>query len=132
MSRNYLLHLQNLGRDEALAKWKSEPFYSSATALGIDIGLEGIGIYLRQGKTEVYAKTVDVSDVLPGANALEKRRLLRHARRNRANKHTRLLRLDALLTKHGSRCPGKTISLLTSTVILLKCGTVPSDRKVMD
>ncbi len=107
ISRNYLLHLQNTGLEAAQTKWNSNVFYTRAVSLGIDIGLEGIGIYLRKGREEIYAKTVDVSDVLPGADALEKRRLLRHARRNRANKRTRLSRLDALLVKHGMPLPWK-------------------------
>jgi|GEM_PF-1117746 len=105
ISRNYLLHLQHLGRDEAQKKWVSDAYYQSAVSLGIDIGLEGIGLYLRKGRDEIFAKTIDVSDVLPGANALEKRRQLRHARRNRTNKRTRLSRLDALLTAHGLPLP---------------------------
>jgi hypothetical protein len=107
-SRNYLLKLQNgTNLEELGASWRNHGFYQTSVVLGIDIGLEGIGLYLRKGSEEMFAKTVDVSDVLPGANALEKRRLLRHARRNRANKRTRLSRLDALLVKHGLPLPWK-------------------------
>lgn len=105
ISRNYLLHLQNGSRESAHVTWASHPYYTSAVSLGVDIGLEGIGLYLRRGREEIYAKTVDVSDVLPAANALENRRLLRHARRNRTNKLTRLSRLDALLVRHGLPLP---------------------------
>lgn len=107
-SQHYLLKLQKeTNRDDLAAAWQQHKFYKTALVLGIDIGLEGIGIYLRKGREEVFAKTVDVNNVLPGANALENRRQMRHGRRNRANKRTRLSRLDALLMKHGLPLPWK-------------------------
>ncbi len=37
--------------------WANDPFYTSAVVLGIDVGIEGIGIWLRKGRNRVYART---------------------------------------------------------------------------
>ena len=44
---------------ERAKNWLESDFYSSAIVLGLDIGLEGIGIYLRRGLEEIFAKTLD-------------------------------------------------------------------------
>ena len=85
--------------DTLLAKWRSHPFYTSAVVLGLDIGLEGIGVCVREGREILYAKTW-LYDV-PEAARLEGRRQLRGARHCRANRKTRLFRLRALFEKHG-------------------------------
>lgn len=82
-----------------LAKWQSHPFYQSAVVLGLDVGLEGIGVCVRHGREILYAKTW-LYDV-PEAARLEDRRQLRGARHCRANHKTRLHRLQMLFEKHG-------------------------------
>lgn len=83
----------------ASKKWLTHDFYSSAVVLGIDIGLEGIGLYLRNGPREVYAKTILFPT--PEAKPLAKRRLFRSSRHARKNRKTRLKRLKALFLRHG-------------------------------
>lgn len=86
-------------RDAALAKWQAHPFYRSAVVLGLDVGLEGIGVCVRRGGKILYAKTW-LYDV-PAAARLEGRRQLRSARHCRANRKTRLHRLRLLFAQHG-------------------------------
>jgi hypothetical protein len=83
----------------AAAKWSAHEFYQSAVVLGIDIGMEGIGVYLRHGREEVYARTW-MFDV-PKAKALAGRRSKRAWRRSRKNRKTRLHRLKLLFAHHG-------------------------------
>jgi hypothetical protein len=85
--------------DSLLATWKSHPFYTSAVVLGLDVGLEGIGVCVRRGREVLYAKTW-LYDV-PAAARLEGRRQLRGARHCRGNRNTRLHRLRQLFAKHG-------------------------------
>ena len=100
--RDYLLRLPDCTKEQVLESWLRHPFFETSLVLGIDIGLEGIGLYLRKGKEELFAQTVDLGTVLPAkSDALEKRRQARHARRCRTNRNVRLRRLDALLEKHG-------------------------------
>jgi hypothetical protein len=33
-------------------------FYTKAVVLGIDIGIQGVGVYLRKGAQEIFAKTL--------------------------------------------------------------------------
>lgn len=97
--KTYTLHSAPPQGGEASAKWSEAPFYKSALVMGIDIGLEGIGVYLRKGPKEIFAKTF-LFDV-PETGRLEGRRqkrAWRHARKNRA---TRRKRLNALMEKHG-------------------------------
>lgn len=102
-TRNYLLKVQaDTDQGKLLANWKQHRFYQSALVLGIDIGLEGIGVYLRQGEEELFARTLDLSGVLPEkSDALANRRQMKHARRCRHNRRIRMRRLDELLEKHG-------------------------------
>jgi hypothetical protein len=67
--------------------------------LGLDVGLEGIGVCVRRSREILYAKTW-LYDV-PAAARLEGRRQLRGARHCRANRKTRLNRLRMLFEKHG-------------------------------
>jgi hypothetical protein len=82
-----------------LAKWQTHPFYTSAVVLGLDVGLEGIGVCVRRGREILYARSW-LYDV-PQAARLAGRRQLRGARHCRANRKTRLARLRALFEKHG-------------------------------
>ena len=50
--------------------WKAHPFYKSAVVLGIDIGIEGIGLWLRKGPKPIFAHTFRVS--LPVSAPLKK------------------------------------------------------------
>lgn len=84
---------------ERSCKWQEHEFYRSAVVLGLDIGLDGIGIYLRRGLREVFARTLDFE--LPEAEALAGRRQKRAWRHCRKNRATRLHRLEMLFKKHG-------------------------------
>lgn len=52
--------------------WKNDPFYTKAIVLGIDIGIEGIGLWLRKGPKPIFAQTFLVS--LPASAPLKNRR----------------------------------------------------------
>ena len=80
-------------------EWKKHPFYQSASVLGLDIGLKGIGVCVRRGPEIVYARTW-VYDV-PEAERLAFRRAQRAARHCRSNRRTRLKRLRKLMELHG-------------------------------
>lgn len=87
-------------RDAALNYWNAHPFYAPGTVvLGIDIGIEGIGIAVRQGTELLYCKTLLVD--LPEAQALAERRAFRASRHARKNRRTRMRRLRLLFEKHG-------------------------------
>lgn len=91
-----------LERKKAIAVefWANDPFYASdSVVLGLDIGIEGIGICIRRGKEILYRKTLLVE--LPEAAALADRRLKRSSRRARKNKKLRMRRLRLLFQKHG-------------------------------
>jgi hypothetical protein len=79
--------------------WHGQDFYRSAVVLGIDIGLEGIGLYLRKGAEEVFARSVILE--LPEAKALAGRRAKRAGRHCRKNRKRRLHRLKLLFAKYG-------------------------------
>ena len=49
--------------------WLSRPFYKDAVVLGVDIGIEGIGLCLRKGPEVIYNKTLPFD--LPQAEALK-------------------------------------------------------------
>lgn len=81
-------------------KWNNDPFYAPDTVvLGLDIGIEGIGIAVRRGTEWLYAKTLLVD--LPEAQALAERRAFRAARHARKNRRTRMRRLQELFAAHG-------------------------------
>jgi hypothetical protein len=79
--------------------WQEHEFYRSAIVLGLDIGLNGIGIYLRRGPREIFARTLDFE--LPDAGALAARRQKRAWRHCRKNRATRLRRLRKLFEAYG-------------------------------
>ena len=85
--------------DSTLQHWKAHPFYTQAVVLGLDVGLEGIGVCVRQGKSILYARTWQYD--VPEAARLEDRRQKRAWRHCRANRKTRLHRLKLLFEKHG-------------------------------
>ena len=88
-----------VSHQNALLRWQEHDFYTSAVVLGIDMGLEGIGVYLRKGPEVLYEKTLMYR--IPQTNALEQRRQFRAARRCRKNRRTRLKRLEKLFRRHG-------------------------------
>ncbi|MCX6928650.1 MAG: hypothetical protein NT154_36375, partial [Verrucomicrobia bacterium] len=79
--------------------WVQHEFYRTAVVLGIDIGLEGIGLYLRRGPNEIFARSVMME--LPQAEALADRRQKRGWRHCRKNRKRRLHRLKMLFAMHG-------------------------------
>ena len=82
-----------------LEKWTNHDFFAPDTVvLGIDIGIEGIGIAIRKGTELVYCKTLLVD--LPEAEALAQRRQYRAARHARKNYRVRMRRLKELFAKH--------------------------------
>ena len=86
--------------------WLQHEFYRSAVVLGIDIGLEGIGLYLRRGPSEIFARSVIME--LPQAEALADRRQKRGWRHCRKNRKRRIHRLKLLFAKHGFLRAGRT------------------------
>jgi len=81
------------------AKWLEHPFYKSDLVLGLDIGIEGIGIWLRKGPTPLFAQTIVVE--LPEASPLAKRRANRAARRSRVSCKKREAMLKNWIVKYG-------------------------------
>lgn len=81
------------------AKWLDHPFYKSALVLGLDIGIEGIGIWLRKGPTPLFAQTIVVE--LPEASPLAKRRANRAARRSRVSCKKREAMLKSWVVRYG-------------------------------
>lgn len=87
-------------RTAAQNYWNQHDFYAPDTvSLGIDIGIEGIGIAVRKGTELLYCKTLLVD--LPEAQALAARRAFRASRHARKNRRTRMRRLRLLFEKHG-------------------------------
>lgn len=82
-----------------LDKWTRSDFFAPDTVvLGLDIGIEGIGIAIRKGTELIYCKTLLVD--LPQAEALAERRQFRASRHARKNRRTRMRRLKELFAKH--------------------------------
>ena len=68
-------------------EWASHEFYQSAVVLGLDIGIEGIGVWLRKGPKPIFYRTFKVT--LPDAAPLEDRRTRRTGRRTRQSRKHR-------------------------------------------
>ena len=68
-------------------KWSTHEFYQSAVVLGLDIGIEGIGVWLRKGRKPLFYRTFKVT--LPDAAPLESRRQKRTGRRTRQSRKHR-------------------------------------------
>lgn len=97
---NTLQDFQRVDLESVLDYWKNHPFFAPETVvLGIDIGIEGIGIAVRRGQECLFAKTLLVD--LPEAKALAKRRAFRAARHARKNRKLRMRRLRELFSRHG-------------------------------
>ena len=92
--KTYVLQPSPKEQHPAVLKWQESEFYNKAVVLGIDIGLQGIGVYLRKGREELFAKTLLFE--VPETGRLEARRqkrAWRHARKNRATRRVRLKKL---------------------------------------
>ena len=87
------------------AKWLEHPFYKSDLVLGLDIGIEGIGIWLRKGPTPLFAQTIVVE--LPEASPLANRRANRAARRSRVSCKKREAMLKRWIVKYGLLTEGR-------------------------
>jgi HNH endonuclease len=83
--------------------WAEHEFFTKSVVLGIDIGMEGIGLYLRCGAEELWAKTVLME--LPESEALLLRRQKRAWRHCRQNRDVRMKRLRTLMEAHGLAWP---------------------------
>ncbi len=83
--------------------WLSRAFFESAVVLGIDIGLQGIGVCLRKGPNVIYLKSLEFD--LPESATLASRRQKRAWRHCRKNRKTRISRLRKLFIKHGIPWP---------------------------
>ncbi len=89
-----------MNEEQAAARWARHPFFGDDTVvLGLDIGIEGIGITVRKGREWLYSRTLLVD--LPEAKALAGRRQMRGGRHARKNRRTRQNRLKKLFARHG-------------------------------
>ncbi len=82
---------------EVVSKWTDHGFYQSALVLGLDIGIEGIGVWLRKGPECLWARTYETT--IPDSAPLRDRRLKRSARRARQSEQHR----DVMLKRFCSR-----------------------------
>lgn len=80
-------------------EWNDHEFYTGALALGIDVGIEGIGVWLRKGRTNLFAHTFLVS--LPEAAPLAKRRAKRAWRHARDSRQHREKMIREWIVRHG-------------------------------
>lgn len=83
--------------DALTSNWRGHEFYSSAVVLGLDIGLGGIGLWLRKGPALVWARTYEVE--IPESAPLRSRRLKRSARRSRQAEKRRDRKLKAFCAR---------------------------------
>ena len=83
--------------------WKNDPFYKKAIVLGIDIGIEGIGLWLRKGLKPIFAHTFLVS--LPASAPLKNRRQKRASRHARQSCERRERMLQEWIVRYGLLTP---------------------------
>lgn len=79
--------------------WMKDDFYESALVLGLDIGIEGIGVWLRKGREPLFARTFMVS--LPEAAPLKNRRAKRAQRHARQSLRRREAMLREWVVRYG-------------------------------
>lgn len=77
--------------------WHQHEFYKSALVLGIDSGIDGIGVCLRKGEEILFAQTFLVGDT---TKTLEDRRLKRGWRRSRKGRKKRETLLKNWIVRH--------------------------------
>jgi len=91
--------MNTLDTSHVLEQWVKHNFYApDVVVLGIDMGIQGIGIAVRKGDKLIYCKTLLLE--LPKAKALETRRQFRAARHARKNRRVRMRRLRELFQRH--------------------------------
>ena len=88
---------------EAVTKWTNHEFYQSALVLGLDIGIKGIGVWLRKGRKPIFAHTFIVS--LPEAAPLKNRRQKRAWRHARQSRERRERMLQEWIIRYGLLSP---------------------------
>ncbi len=86
-------------RSAVLKRWQEHEFYRSAVVLGLDVGVEGIGVWVRKGPTCIFRGTFVVP--LPVAAPLRNRRLLRAGRHAREAGRRRDRMLKDWVVKYG-------------------------------
>ncbi len=86
-------------RRAILERWQSHEFYRSAVVLGLDVGIEGIGVWLRKGSECLFRGTFVTS--LPTAAPLAGRRLLRAGRHARQSRRRRDRMLKEWVVGYG-------------------------------
>lgn len=86
-------------RRAILERWRNHEFYQSAVVLGLDVGIEGIGVWLRKGPECLFRGTFIVP--LPEAAPLKGRRLLRAGRHARASRRRRDRMLKEWAVRNG-------------------------------
>jgi hypothetical protein len=79
--------------------WMEHDFYKSALVLGLDIGIEGIGVWLRKGRDPIFARSFMVT--LPEAAPLKNRRAKRAQRHARQSLKQREAMLRQWIVRHG-------------------------------
>lgn len=82
---------------EAVTQWDHHDFYQNALVLGLDIGIEGIGVWLRLGRECLWARTYETTT--PESAPLRDRRLKRSARRARQSEQHREVLLKRFCTR---------------------------------
>ena len=86
-------------RRAILERWQNHEFYRSAVVLGLDVGIEGIGVWLRKGPDCLFRGTFIAP--LPESAPLEGRRLLRAGRHARASRRRRDRMLKEWVVRRG-------------------------------
>lgn len=86
-------------RKAILERWQNHEFYRSAVVLGLDIGIEGIGIWLRKGAECLFCGTF--LSPLPEAAPLEHRRQRRAGRHARQSRRRRDRMLKEWVVEYG-------------------------------
>lgn len=79
------------------SNWHQHEFYKSALVLGVDSGIDGIGVCLRKGEEILFAQTFLVGDT---TKTLEDRRLKRGWRRSRNGRKKRETLLKNWIVRH--------------------------------
>jgi hypothetical protein len=79
--------------------WKKHPFYTQSIVLGLDIGIRGIGVWLRKGAEPLFAQTFLVN--IPDAAPLADRRQKRALRRSRRSMKIREKKLREWIVRFG-------------------------------
>jgi len=96
MSNSMDYVLKETGR---VKEWEKHPFYTQSIVLGLDIGIRGIGVWLRKGPEPIFAQTFLVN--IPDAAPLADRRQKRALRRGRRSMKIREKKLREWMVRFG-------------------------------